>query len=84
MEFETCSKDIRGEINQNTQDLMKEVGQAKKEVGEGIKRVQSLATGAALISLEGPGKVGLMQARLKAFGACVRGGGGEGCVMGKG
>ena len=63
--------------------LEKKLEQAKQELGQGIDRAQAVATGSALAILDDPKKVAPMQERLKAFAACVRGGGGESCLKGK-
>lgn len=55
----------------------------KQELDHRINLTQEIAIGAALAILDDPKKVPLMQERLKAFAACVRGGGGESCLKGK-
>ena len=71
------------EIVQTREALENKIEQATEELGNRINRTQEIAAGAALVLVDDPKKVPLMQEKLKVFAACVRGDGGEGCLKGK-
>ena len=63
--------------------LDKKIQQTKMVLGYRINQTQGIAAGSALVIIDDTKKVPLMQEKLKAFAACVRGDGGESCLKGK-
>jgi len=65
------------------QTLEQRLEQSKQELGKAIEQLQVITAGVAQVGINDPKNMMLMQKRLQAFVACVRGGGGEGCIEGK-
>lgn len=76
-------KDLEKQIAEVKNDLGAQINEARTDLTKGINQAQFLATGAPLVFLNDPKKMDMAKQRLKSFGACVRGGGGEDCINGK-
>ena len=72
-------KDLEAQIN----GVRKDIKEARIDLTKGINQAQFLATGAPLVLMNNPKRFDMMQQKLKAFGECVRGGGGDECIKGK-
>ena len=64
-------------------NLGKDIKEARTDLTKGINQLQFLVTYAPLVLIEDLKKFDMMQQRLKAFHACVRGGGTDECIKSK-
>jgi len=80
-EFDWKINKLQGQINEVKNELKGQINEVHNELAKGINQAQFLATGAPLIFINDPRKIPVMQERLRVFGACVRGGGGESCIQ---
>ena len=80
---ETSKKRLDKELFQTKEALEKKLYQRTRQLDARIRHTQVIATGAPLLVLDNPKKFLLMEARLRAFAACVKGDGGESCLKGK-
>ncbi|KAG0125754.1 hypothetical protein HOY82DRAFT_542947 [Tuber indicum] len=76
--------ELKDHIKETKTELSTRIEEAKADLGKGINQTQVMALGAPLVFMNDPKKLPVMQERLKVFGACIRGGGGEDCIKGKG
>jgi len=76
-------RDLEAQIAGVKNDLHSQITEVKNDLAKGINQAQFLATGAPLVLINDPKKYDMMQQRLKAFAACVRGDGGDECIKGK-
>ncbi|KAG0125114.1 hypothetical protein HOY82DRAFT_617075 [Tuber indicum] len=77
-------RELKDHIEETKTELSSRIEETKAELGKGISHTLAMALGALLVYIDDSKKLPVMQERLKAFGACVRGDGGEGCIKDKG
>ncbi|KAG0129046.1 hypothetical protein HOY82DRAFT_671304 [Tuber indicum] len=73
---------VKNDLWAQITEVRKDLNEARIDLTKGINQAQLIAAGAPLVVLNDPKKLGIMQERLKAFAAGVRGGGGDNCILG--
>ncbi|KAG0642981.1 hypothetical protein HOY80DRAFT_1035333 [Tuber brumale] len=73
-------KRVKNDLESQIDGVKKDLNEAKIDLAKGINQAQTIAAGAPLVVLNDPKKLGIMEERLKAFAARVRGGGGDNYV----
>jgi len=80
---EIIGRDINQELEETSKALRAKLKAESESLGKEIKKIQAISLGTPLAFIDDPKERKLMHAKLQAFGACVRRGGGEAWIKGK-